>query len=329
VWWSVSAGPVGGSAGPVGRRAPRPAPTGPLRPAPVRQRGVRVGREPQQDVFGTDVGRARGAGLRVRVEQRPLGGRSQPERPVPFLVVAGQRLHLRGQRVHVHSRALEQLPGRVQLRGRPQEVLDVQIRAAPRVGLALGTSQQLARLGREQPRDVDPLDGAGASEGVCSQRIAAEEAVDDVVEGPAEAGRERVEGHTISSRRCAAAARHVRAATAGSRRFPFRLCRARLHESGRAQPRQITVLSWTGTVKGRQTRVVVRLRRPSSSRSWSGSVGPSRRLGRAGAVVGAAAKPAILSMLDASTNDGPVSVGLPPPSSLPLVRFSHSVSTAS
>ena len=42
-----------------------------------------------------------------------------------------------------------------------------------------------------------------------------------------------------------------------------------------------------------------------------------------------AAKPAILSMLVASTNDGPVSTGLPPPMSLPLVSCSHSESTAS
>ena len=41
-----------------------------------------------------------------------------------------------------------------------------------------------------------------------------------------------------------------------------------------------------------------------------------------------AAKPAILSMLDESTNEGPVSTGLPPPMSLPLVSCSHSESTA-
>jgi hypothetical protein len=41
-----------------------------------------------------------------------------------------------------------------------------------------------------------------------------------------------------------------------------------------------------------------------------------------------AANPAILSMLEESTNDGPVSTALPPPMSLPLVRLSHSDSTA-
>ena len=40
------------------------------------------------------------------------------------------------------------------------------------------------------------------------------------------------------------------------------------------------------------------------------------------------AKVAIASMLDSSTNDGPVSTGWPPPRSLPLLSCSHSDSTA-
>ncbi len=57
---------------------------------------------------------------------------------------------------------------------------------------------------------------------------------------------------------------------------------------------------------------------------------PTRRLPRRGGQrVLLAAYLAICSMLLLSTNDGPVRTGRPPPTSLPLVRLSHSASTAS
>lgn len=102
------------------------------------------------------------------------------------------RLYLAGQVVGVDAARVEDPAGGVGLGGGPQQVLDVEVGAAPRRSLLGCPLQQLPRFGGEQPGQVHALHRTSR------ERVSAEDPTDQVVQGAA-GDAERVERHLIPS----------------------------------------------------------------------------------------------------------------------------------
>jgi hypothetical protein len=144
----------------------------------LRRSALRIGAKAEQYVLSADPGRARCLGLAVCVLQGPLRRRRQRRRGAPRLAMLDRLLHLLRERVDRYPRPLQHLPGRGQLGCRPEQVLHVEIRAAPVGGRLRRPRQQLAGLIVEQPPDVHALHRRPAP----TERILTKERREQVVE---------------------------------------------------------------------------------------------------------------------------------------------------
>ncbi len=123
---------------------------------PARTR-FRVRGQGEQDVLRPDVRRADRAGDLVCVQQRALG----PRRELRWLTgppgLLFGVLDLAGELVRIRAGPGQQLAGRLQVRGGPEELLGVQVRAAPFGHVARGRAEELPGWRAHQPGDVDPV----------------------------------------------------------------------------------------------------------------------------------------------------------------------------
>ena len=163
------------------------------RDAPLAQeppaRRVRVDRQREQQVFGTDVGGAQRSGDLVGVEQGALGRGGEGRRLGARLAATRQAVELGAQLRRVGARAADQLPGGLLLGHRPQQVVGVEVRAAHLGGPARGRVHQFPGLLAEELGDVDALAGLAS---------AAHVAGEEVVEGAAVRAWEVSAGHRSS-----------------------------------------------------------------------------------------------------------------------------------
>ena len=122
--------------------------------------GVLVPRERQQDVLRADVGGAELHRLLVRPEDRALGVRRERGRHVQRLTLLGRVLDLRGDRLRICPRLIEQVHDDLVAERSDQEVIRVEIEAPPRRGRLRGPLEQLPRRVAEPLGDVDLFDAA-------------------------------------------------------------------------------------------------------------------------------------------------------------------------
>ena len=129
--------------------------------------GLGVGGQGEQDVLRPDVGGAHRTGDLVRVEQRALGARRQ------LRWLAGRRppgppvLDLADELVGIGAGPGQQLTGRLEVGGGPEQLLGVQVRAAPFGHVGRGRAEQFPGGRAHQPGDVHPVSRlAGAASAV-------------------------------------------------------------------------------------------------------------------------------------------------------------------
>ncbi len=151
---------------------------------------LRVQGQREQQMFRAKVGRTNGAGDLVGVQQCAFGGRGQLGLLSGGRAAGNVRLDVTGDRVRVTPGPGDQLPGRLLPGGRPQQVLGVQVRTAPLGRLGGRVPDQFAGRFAHQPADVHPLHRPSA-------RLGAEEAGQELVEGPRLTGSVEATGHDL------------------------------------------------------------------------------------------------------------------------------------
>ena len=110
--------------------------------------GLRVRGQREQDVLRPDVRGAHRAGNLVRVEQRALGSRRQLRRLGRTLGLRFQALDLADELAGIGACPGQQLAGGLQVGRGPQQLLSVQVRAAPLGHVRRGGAEELTGRAR-------------------------------------------------------------------------------------------------------------------------------------------------------------------------------------
>ena len=118
---------------------------------------LRIAGQREQHVLRADVGRAELTRLLVRSEQRRLRVRRQRRRHVGTLTTIGLLLDLRRDRVRIRIDLAKDMPDDLVLHRGVQQVVGVEVEAAPLDRRLRRALQKLARRIAEELRHVDPL----------------------------------------------------------------------------------------------------------------------------------------------------------------------------
>ena len=121
--------------------------------------GVLIAREGQQDVLGPDVGGPHLACLLVAREDRSLGVGRQGRGDVGGLASFGLLLDLCGDGLRIGAHLFQHVHNHLVVERRSQQVVGVEVEAAPLDGCRRRPLEELARRVAEERGHVDLLDG--------------------------------------------------------------------------------------------------------------------------------------------------------------------------